>query len=251
MNLTAKQKGLKRGGSLASGNATIQKQLTVLRRTASTTSGTTGNTTPPSTVAEQNDVVVEPKSKMSHLNPPDETLRPGHPGKPRHQRQGQVTASTGAGRPGARPRLSLQAGKLERHCEKTGTWFLKVDPRYTSQTCSNCGYRPRRTSPEQPQEPSGIPVPPLPDGTSLRRERQPSTWKEGEDNSCCSTSHALHAERGPSGNQGPPAGGNTAVKRQSRAHTDPGWQDSVACNTVLLAFSPTARSPSRQNQSRR
>ena len=46
-------------------------------------------------------------------------------------------------RPGA-----LQT-KLRRHSEKNGTWLVRTDPRHTSQTCSQCGYRHRENRKSQ------------------------------------------------------------------------------------------------------
>lgn len=136
-NLTAKQKGLKRGGRQWK---RIQKQLTVLRRTASNIRDNWEHHTAKH-IAEQNDVVIT--EKLGHAQ-----MRPSARGTPENPGT-NVRAKSGLNRSLARARPGTLQAKLERHCEKTGTWFLKVDPRYTSQTCSNCGYRNRKNRKSQ------------------------------------------------------------------------------------------------------
>ena len=59
---------------------------------------------------------------------------PEHPGS-------RVRQKTGLNRSLAQARTGELLAKIERHCEKTGTWFSRVPPRYTSTTCPLCGCR--------------------------------------------------------------------------------------------------------------
>ena len=60
-----------------------------------------------------------------------------------------VRAKTGLNRSLAYARPGAMQQKLERHSEKNGTWFAKVPPAGTSQTCPLCGYRDRRNRKNQ------------------------------------------------------------------------------------------------------
>ena len=53
----------------------------------------------------------------------------------------KVKAKAGLNRSMTRARPGYIHGKLERHCEKNGTAFLRVRPQGTSQTCPLCGCR--------------------------------------------------------------------------------------------------------------
>ena len=52
-----------------------------------------------------------------------------------------VRAKSGLNRGLAAARLGAMRNKLQRQCEKAGAHLVKVNPRYTSTTCSSCGYR--------------------------------------------------------------------------------------------------------------
>ena len=60
-----------------------------------------------------------------------------------------VKAKTGLNRSLAYARPGAMQQKLERHSEKNGTWFTKVPPKGTSQTCPLCGYRDRKNRKSQ------------------------------------------------------------------------------------------------------
>ena len=52
-----------------------------------------------------------------------------------------VRAKSGLNRSLSNARPGAMQAKLRRHCEKRGTWLVRTDPRHTSQTFSQCGYR--------------------------------------------------------------------------------------------------------------
>ena len=60
-----------------------------------------------------------------------------------------VRAKSGLNRSLANARPGAMQAKLRRHCEKRGTWLVKTDPRHTSQTCSECGYRHKQNRKSQ------------------------------------------------------------------------------------------------------
>ena len=67
---------------------------------------------------------------------------PENPGK-------NVKAKTGLNRSWSQARPGAIRQKIERRCEKTGTNFFRVNPKYTSITCSRCGYRDRKNRKNQ------------------------------------------------------------------------------------------------------
>ena len=60
-----------------------------------------------------------------------------------------VRAKSGLNRSLANARPGAMQVKVRRHCEKRGTWLVRTDPRHTSQTCSQCGYRHRENRKSQ------------------------------------------------------------------------------------------------------
>ena len=85
-------------------------------------------------------VVVE---DLKHKN-----MRRSARGTPENPGQ-NVRAKSGLNRSLANARPGTLQAKLRRHCEKRGTWLVRTDPRHTSQTCSQCGYRHRENRKSQ------------------------------------------------------------------------------------------------------
>ena len=84
---------------------------------------------------------------------------PEHPGS-------KVRQKAGLNRALARARPGSLLAKIERHSEKTGTWFTRVPPRHTSTTCPLCGCMAHENRKSQgarrPMTPRR-PIPPEPD----------------------------------------------------------------------------------------
>ena len=93
-------------------------------------------------IAEENNLIVVEDLKNRNMRASARGT-PENPGR-------NVRAKSGLNRKLAQARPGAIRAKLERHCEKTGALFLKVDPRYTSQTCSQCGFKDRRNRKSQP-----------------------------------------------------------------------------------------------------
>lgn len=92
-------------------------------------------------IAENNDVVVV--EKLRHTD-----MRKGTRGTPENPAAG-ATAKTGLNRSLSHARPGSIHAKLERHAQKSGTHFLKVNPQYTSTTCGKCHHRDKKNRKSQ------------------------------------------------------------------------------------------------------
>ena len=61
----------------------------------------------------------------------------------------RIAQKAGLNRGWASSRSASLVNTIERQCEKNGTWFLKLDPKFTSQTCPLCGCRAKENRKSQ------------------------------------------------------------------------------------------------------
>ena len=92
-------------------------------------------------VAKCYDVVVMEDLNLQHLRKSPRGT-PEYPGV-------NVAQKSGLNRSWANVRPGAMRTKIDRVCERYGKWCAKVDPRYTSQTCSVCGYTDRKNRQSQ------------------------------------------------------------------------------------------------------
>lgn len=135
--LRARQKRLKRGGRQW---LKLQKRIrSLLRRQTNITSNWEHHVA--SEVAKENSLVAVERLTLAATR---------HSAKGTPENHGtRVRAKAGLNRSLARTRPGQIHAKLERHCEKNGTVFLRVRPHGTSQTCPLCGYRARENRKNQ------------------------------------------------------------------------------------------------------
>ena len=129
--LQERQKRLKRGGRSWT---KLQKQVRIEKRKLTNIKDNFEHHTAKKLAEEHSFIVVE---DLKHSN-----MRGSARGTPENPGR-NVKAKTGINRSLAYARPGAMQQKLERHSEKNGTWFVKVPPRGTSQTCPLCGYRHR------------------------------------------------------------------------------------------------------------
>ena len=127
--LARRQKRLKRGGRQWK---RLQKQVRAGRRKRTNIQDNWEHHVA-GEIAEANGLVVI--EDLKHKN-----MRRSARGTPENPGR-NVRAKSGLNRSLANSRPGATAAKLRRHCEKRGTWLVSTDPRHTSQTCSQCGYR--------------------------------------------------------------------------------------------------------------
>ena len=136
---TTKQKRLKKGGRKWK---KLHKENNSLRRKIGHIQDNWEHHTAKA-IAEESDTVFA--ENLVHQN-----LRRSAKGTPENPGK-NVSAKTGLNRSWSYARPGAIRQKLERHCEKTGTNFFKVNPKYTSTTCSKCGHRDRKNRKSQAQ----------------------------------------------------------------------------------------------------
>ena len=125
------QKRLKRGGRSWT---KLQKQVRIEKRKLTNIKDNFEHHTAKKLAEEHSFIIVE---DLKHAN-----MRGSARGTPENPGR-NVRAKAGLNRSLAYARSGAMQQKLERHSEKNGTWFVKVPPWGTSQTCPLCGYRHR------------------------------------------------------------------------------------------------------------
>ena len=84
-------------------------------------------------IAQQNNIVVVEDLRLNNMTRSARGTSE-NPGR-------NVKAKSGLNRGLAKARLGTTRDKLQRHCEKAGTHFIRVNPAHTSTTCPSCGHR--------------------------------------------------------------------------------------------------------------
>ena len=135
--LQERQKRLKRGGRSW---AKLQKLVRREKRKLTNIKDNFEHHTAKKLAGEHSFIIVE---DLKHSN-----MRGSARGTPENPGI-NVKAKTGLNRGLAYARPGAMQQKLERHSEKNGTWFAKVPPEGTSQTCPLCGYRHRKNRKSQ------------------------------------------------------------------------------------------------------
>ena len=135
--LKEEQKRLKRGGRQW---AKLQKRIRVLRRRHRNRLDNWEHHIAKD-IAERHSLVSVEDLKLNNM-------RRSAQGTP-EQHGSRVTQKTALNRSMAQARPGELLKKIERHCEKTGTWFTRVPPAHTSTTCPICGCRARRNRKNQ------------------------------------------------------------------------------------------------------
>ena len=135
--LQERQKRLKRGGRSWT---KLQKLVRREKRKLTNIKDNFEHHTAEKLAEEHSFIIVE---NLKHTNMRGSAR--GTPEKPGRN----VRAKTGLNRSLAYARPGAMQQKLERHSEKNGTWFVKVPPWGTSQTCPLCGYRHRKNRKSQ------------------------------------------------------------------------------------------------------
>ena len=135
--LARRQKRLKRGGRQWK---RLQKQVRAGRRKRTNIQDNWEHHVAGEITEANGLVVIEDLKHKNMLRSAKGT--PENPGR-------NVRAKYSLNRSLANSRPGATAAKLRRHCEKRGTWLIRTDPRHTSQTCSQCGYRHRENRKSQ------------------------------------------------------------------------------------------------------
>ena len=135
--LQERQKRLKRGGRSWT---RLQKQVRSEKRKLTNIKDNFEHHTAGGLAKKHSFIIVE---DLRHTN-----MRRSAQGTPENPGR-NVKAKTGLNRSLAYARPGAMQQKLERHSEKNGTWFMRVPPGGTSQTCPLCGYRHRKNRKSQ------------------------------------------------------------------------------------------------------